>query len=167
MRIRRAVAATLALGAVLTGCGGPGPKAISSSPQLAGSVKLPDRIIGLSVKPEDITADLAKVQGAYVDSVALFGLRDGTVLRAALQVSRFNRLAKPNDPAFVTLIVNQFGTSEPQEMRLGDQAVWLSPGKLQYIFLWFSGDKMFVLTGRRDYPFVRSLARRLVEITKS
>lgn len=164
---RRAAAVAALLG-MLASCSTGGVTAASPSPSpvVSASVSLPTQILGLRLTQEDIGKRLKDVGGSYLDSVSLLGLREqnkAKTLRAALEVGHFNALARPESPTFRSRIVAQIGTSVPQSLRLADREVFMSAGQLQYTFMWFSNRWMYMLTVRRDYPFVRTLVRRLVE----
>ena len=125
-------------------------------------VRFPTKILGMDVTTEDVKKQVTKIGESYFDSLSLFGFREKKLLRGTLQIGHFNSLAEPDDPTFRRTLWGQFGSSVPQELRLGDMTTYLSAGQLQYQVLWFAGDWMYVLTVRRDFPFTRTLLRRLV-----
>lgn len=165
MRRWTGLLALLALTGSLAACSGSSPAAEPSpgaSPAPV-AVRLPSKLLGLDVKEEDISSDVKRIRDSYLDSVALFGFRKKKLLRGTLEVGHFNSLARLGSADFRARIVAQVGSTVPQELRLGRMPVFMSAGDQQYSFLWFSGRWMYVLTLRRDYPFVRTMLRRLVE----
>ena len=48
-------------------------------------------------------------------------------------------------------------------LRVGRSDVWLSSGSDQSVFSWFSGNAFYVLSVRSDYPFQRTLLRKLMD----
>lgn len=158
--------ASMALALVLAACGGASDASEPTATPGASELGLPTRLLGLDLVEEDISEKLQEVDASYFSSLSLFGFRaddEERTLRATLQVGRFNDLARPEDPAFIRRIVGQVGASVPEEIRLGDHPVFMSIGQSHYTFLWFSGEWMYVLTSRDDYPFFRTMLRRLVE----
>lgn len=169
MRKIRLTAAVVALAALAVACSkADASKATDAtpSPVPSASVNLPTQILGLRLVEEDVTKQLKRVGASYLDSISLFGFREQNTkktLRATLQTGRFNSLADISSKTFRSRIVGQIGTSVPQELRVGRQPVYMSAGELQYTFLWFADRWLYVLTVRRDYPFARTLVRKLVE----
>lgn len=125
-------------------------------------LSIPGQILGLRVVPEDVQGQLGNVKRPYVDTVAVFSLRDEDLLRASLQVSRFNRAARPEDADFRRDIVSTIGGSAQNEYRVGDDTVYTTSASDQIVFVWFERNGMFVLAVQRDFPFPRTLVRRLV-----
>lgn len=125
---------------------------------------LPDEILGLDVQVEEVSDRLELVTDTYVEALTLFSMRRDDLLMATLQVSRLGGPARPDDPDFRRGIVNQIGAAVPREVRLGEQAVWLSTGTNQRMQTWFKGDHFFVLTIRGDYERPRTLLRALLEV---
>jgi hypothetical protein len=94
----------------------------------------------------------------------LFSFREkDDLLRATLQVSRFNELAEPDVPKFRNSVVANLGSTVPQELRVGEAHVWLTTGNQQLIFVWFQRRSFMVLSIRGDYPFPRTLLRKLLD----
>jgi hypothetical protein len=115
------------------------------------------------VQQEDIASKLTGITRPYVDAVAVFSLRDGDLLRASLQVSRFNRLAKPGSSAFVGSIVNEIGGSAYQVYHVRDTDVYATTASDQVVFVWFRHRGMFVLAIQKQFSFPRTLLRRLLQ----
>lgn len=161
----RLLCAVLALAGLATACGTSQASQVSSQVTPA-EIGLPSKLLGLQVEEQDVAERLEVIDASYLDALSLFGFREDNeqeTLRAALQVGRFNDLARPEDPVFRQRIVAQTGVSIPEEIRVGDHPVYMSAGSLQYSFLWFAEDYMYVLTVRRDYQFSRTMLRRLLE----
>jgi hypothetical protein len=151
--------ALCALVSVACGRGGPIVQNADAGPAQAS---LPQQILGLRVQPENVASQLKDIKRPYVDAVAVYSLRDGDLLKASLQISRFNGAARPKDPDFIGSIISTIGGSASQAYRVGDQTVYATTGSDQVIFTWFKGDGMFVLAIQKNFPFPRTLLRRLV-----
>lgn len=155
-----AVAASIAVTA--TACGGGGPTDASTGSDPA-RLNLPGQILGLQVQAEEIQAELDEVQRPYVDSVAVFSLREDELLRASLQIARFNRAARPDSSSFRGSIVSTIGGTEPQVFRMEDVDLYTTTASDQVVFTWFRDNGMFVLAVQQDFEFPRTLVRRFVE----
>lgn len=142
-------------------CGGAATKARPGTVTTAG-VTLPSQILGLHLRAEDVSKGLAETRRPFLSNLGLFSLREGELVRATLQVSRFNRLARPKDPDFRASIIELLGSRRPLPVRVGDDTVYVTTGTEQSIFAWFDGRGFFVLTTHRDYEFPRTLLRRLL-----
>ena len=127
-------------------------------------LELPAQLVGLSVVPEDVGSNLETIDRPYVDSVAVFSMRDGDLLKATLQVARFNRLARPGDASFRNSIVSTIGGRRPVAFRVADTIVHSTAASEQNLFAWFAEDGFFVLSVQKDFEFPRTLLRRLVEL---
>lgn len=136
----------------------------ASEPTTAASLNLPAQIVGLKLVAESLDEeDLDKIDRPYIDNLAVFSLREGKLLRATLQVARFNRAARPEDSSFRGQIIGVLGGQRPYEMLVDDTQVHATAGTGQNIFAWFGGRGMFILSVQRDYPFPRTLLRRMIE----
>lgn len=164
----RAVLIALCLGLVAGACnrGDSSAESAGTNEVVTGGVQLPRQILGLQVAPEDVAAEFAQTKRSYVESVGLFSMRENDLVRATLQVSRFNRLASPDSPAFQTLIINRLGTQRAEILQVGNNDVYVTSGTDQQIFAWFEGRGFYILTTHRDYEFPRTLLRRVVETKK-
>jgi hypothetical protein len=125
---------------------------------------LPPDLMGLTIAPEDVSEDLAKVPSAFIDSLSLYSLRHNDLVMATLQVSRFNDGADVNAEKFRQTVVNQIGSTAPRTVRLGGETVYLTTGTKQSIGVWFKGRYLFVLATRADYDEPRTLLRKALEI---
>ncbi len=160
--MRRLAVAAFALLLGAAACGG-GSNAETIAKPSAAVVNLPSRLVGLRVVRENVGAQLRGVSASYLDSLGLFSFRErSNLLRASLQVGRFNKEARPNQGRFRDAVIAQLGSTIPVRIRVGDTNVWLSQGTDQSIYTWFSGSAFFVLSVRTDYPFPRTLLRKLV-----
>jgi hypothetical protein len=124
---------------------------------------LPSELQGLSVHPES-TSQAEGVKRPYIDGVALFSLRKGPLLEATLEVGRFSTDADYKKPGFRSTVVAQIGVTVPQELRMGDRAVYLTSGRKQSLAVWFKDRYFFILTSRDDYATPRTLLRTALEI---
>ncbi len=155
-----ALAATYLLGAVA--CSGGADEADAETE--AARLRLPQQIVGLQVGAEKVGAGLKKVDRPYVDTVAVFSLREDDLLRASLQVDRFNRAARPGDRDFQQTIVGTIGGSSPVRLRVSDEEVFATTASDQTVFTWFDGGGMLVLAVQKDFAFPRTLLRRMVDL---
>ncbi|HYZ91524.1 MAG TPA: hypothetical protein VFA34_03910 [Actinomycetota bacterium] len=125
---------------------------------------MPSQILGLKVVEENVGGDIRGVSGTYLDSLGLFSFREANdLLRATLQIGRFNEVADPQRKRFRDAIIAQLGSTVPVQMRVGDNDVWLTSGTEQNIFTWFDSKGFYVLSIRSDYSFPRTLLRKLLE----
>lgn len=168
MRLAR-FALVVVTASVLAACGGGAPNSkfrgtAGTKIQSAAAVAVPSEVLGLAVKPEDITKTVSNAQRAYIDSLALYGMRSDNLLQATLQVSRFNADAKYQTDRFRLAVVNQVGSRRPTALTVQDQPVYLTAGNRQRIYVWFKGRYFFVLASREDFGSPRALLRTLLEI---
>jgi hypothetical protein len=131
---------------------------------LKAVVSLPSQILGLKVVEENVTGDIKGINGTYLDSLGLFSFREANdLLRATLQIGRFNDVAEPQRKKFRDAIIAQLGSTVPVQLRVGADDVWLTSGTEQNIFTWFEPKGFYVLSIRSDYAFPRTLLRKLLE----
>ncbi len=161
MRKTVAVLGSLLLAAAFS-CGG-GAEELDAK-AAAATLRLPQQIVGMRVKAEKIGSGLKKVERPYVDTVAVFSLREEGLLRASLQVNRFNRAARPGDRDFRESIVATIGGTAPVRLRVGEDRVYATTASDQFLFTWFKGSGMFVLAVQKDFTFPRTLLRRLINL---
>jgi hypothetical protein len=162
MRRSALVFAALPLVLASAGCAN---EAISSPGTAEPAVlELPNQIVGLKVVQENVRASLKDVRRPYVDSVAVFSMREGDLLRATMEVGRFNSLARPKDSKFRGSIVSVVGGAKPVGIRVGEQDVFATTGTKQNIYTWFSDRGFFILGVQEDFPFPRTLLRRLIDL---
>lgn len=164
--MRRAVltaasAATLAL----LGCGSKAEVATSARPIEVLPINLPDDIVGLKVRNEDIAGALKEVRPSYVRQAALFSLRSpDDLVQATLQVSRFRDERRYKTSGFRRTIINQLGSSTPRETRMGEHTVWRTSGSKLALAVWFEGDSMYLLSIRDDFDRPRTLIRTFIDM---
>lgn len=161
MRLPAAAACALLL--FLPACGESSEAVARGEPSKA-VVSLPSQILGLRVVEENVTGEIKGVNETYLNSLGLFSLREeDDLLRATLQVGRFNDVAEPRRRRFRDAIIAQLGSTVPLQLRVGNDDVWLTSGTEQSIFTWFDEQGFYVLSVRSDYSFPRTLLRRLLE----
>lgn len=152
----------LAVGLLLSSCGGNESQAQERVP--APRVAIPTQLLGLQVAPEDVSAQVKGIERSYLNSVGMFSFREDDLLRATLQVGRFNNAARPQSASFRRSIIGLIGSSKPQELRLGDVMVSSTSGTEQDVYVWFSDNGLFVLSVHTDYEFPRTLLRKIVDL---
>lgn len=161
--MRRPAVAALALLALAAACGD-GTQAATAPTSVKATVNLPSQVLGLRVVRENVSSEVKGVTASYLDSIGLFSFREkSNLLRATLQVGRFNKVAAPQKAKFRDAIIGQLGSTVPIRLRVGTSDVWLSAGSDQAVYSWFAGDAFYVLSVRSDYPFQRTLLRRLMQ----
>lgn len=161
--MKRPVVAACALLVLLAACGS-GSEAVERPPAAKAIAKLPSQILGLKVVEENVTSKIKGVSRTYIDSLGLFSFRESNdLLRATIQIGRFNDVAEPRKQRFRNAIVAQLGATVPTQLRVGKTIVYLTTGSEQSIFSWFDSDGFYVMSVRSDYAFPRTLLRRLVE----
>jgi hypothetical protein len=135
------------------------------APASAYQVNLPAQLLGLKVVSENIRSNLDRIQQSYLQGIGLFSFREGNdLLRATLQVGRFNAVADQKKQDFQDDVIGQLGSSVPIPLRVGDRTVHLATGSDQNIFSWFDEKGFYVLSVRSDYPFPRTMMRRLLKM---
>lgn len=128
------------------------------------NLTLPSQVLGLKVQQEQLSQDLEDVDRPYFDALALFSLRENDLLRASLEVGRFNSLARPNSQSFRNQLLGKIGSREPRSMRVGGKTIYVTAGNQQAIFVWFDGDGVFVMITHQDFAFPRTLLRRILDL---
>lgn len=160
-RLHVRLLAAVALIVILAGCNrAVAERAEAQQPQLV----LPSQILGLKVTLEDVSNRLQEVDRPYFDSMGIFSLREGELLRASFQVARFNALARPKSARFRQEVIQRIGSRTPQPIRVGKATVNATTGNKQNLFVWFRGRGLFVLVTHQDYPFPRTLLRRILAL---
>lgn len=167
MRTRGLIAAgCVAAAATMSACSsGSDAAAPAVRAPVETEVSLPSKILGLKVVKENVKANLSNVQQTYLQSVGLFSFREGDdLLRATIQVGRFNDVADQEKTRFRNSIIGQLGATVPVKLRVGENTVYLSTGSDTNIFSWFDDVGFYVLSIRSDYAFPRTLLRKLLEM---
>lgn len=159
----RFLIAMLGVSLMAVACGQQSTEVTESTVESSGIV-IPSQIIGLTVAPEDVAQKLEGIERSYIDSLGMFSMRDGELLRATLQVSRLSRIARPNSPGFRRSIIELLGGSTPVLLEIGNVTVFSTSGNKQNVFSWFRGRGMFVLSIHQDYEFPRTLLRKVVSL---
>lgn len=171
--LRRFAASALAAAALAGGlgaCGGNGDEAFADQALQGTEIKaiegdlLPPEFLGLTVAKEDVSGSLASTKRSYVEATSLYSLRDGDLLQATLQVSRFTPKAEYSTPRFRNSLLNQIGGTRPRTVRVGDDTVYLTSGTKQQLAVWFRGRYMLILATREDYPTPRTLIREALQV---
>lgn len=167
VRVSRGLAvASISLAALALGACGTdsGARAAPGGDSGDAKARLPNQVLGLAVQQEDVTQQVEELKRPYISSVGLFSLRENDLVRATLQISRFNSLARPEDSEFRNEIINKMGSRRPLRTVMGKATVYATAGTEQNIFLWFTDKGFFVLTTHREYEFPRTLLRRMTEL---
>ena len=125
---------------------------------------LPGQIESLTVRVEDMSKQLSLAEDTYVQSAGVFSLRQGDLVQATLQISRFTEDFDYRDPVARSSLANRLGGSRAEVLRLGEDTVYLTQGQRQQLALWFRGAYLYVLSTRRDYTTPRSLLRSALEV---
>lgn len=167
-RTRRAPAgAALALAAALlaSGCGGEveltgtAGKDIEKLPTTA----LPAKLGPLTVKPETVDKALEKAKQSYVDAVGFYSLRDPEKrVQGTVQLSAFGPSARLDDPDFRRQIVLQSSPGTPSSVNVAGTTVQQSTGTKSTVSIWFSEDRLVVLTALKSYTGGRGLLEQAV-----
>lgn len=166
--MRRLAAAALAATVLLSGSAcvqksdivGTDPKAIKQLPPEL----IPSEILDLKVGREDMAPTLERAKRSYIEGVGLYSMRKDELLQATLQVSRFTEDDHTTSSQFRRALVSQIGSSVPQLARVGRDAVYLTTGTKQSLYIWFRDHHMMILSVREDYPEPRRLLRKALEI---
>lgn len=161
--MRLAAIAACALLLFLPACGN-SSEAVPRTQTSKAVVSLPTQILGLKVVEENVAGEIRGVSGTYLNSLGLFSFREeDDLLRATLQIGRFNDVAEPQRKRFRDGIIAQLGSTVPVQLRIGDRDVYLTSGTEQNIFSWFDPEGFYVYSVRSDYAFPRTLLRKLLE----
>ena len=143
---------------------GSSPQPVGRGQVQAAGVVLPSQVLGLSVAPEDVEKLFGEARRPFIESIGLFSMREDDLVRATMQIGKFNRAARPSNSEFRQAIIGRIGTSRPQQIVVGDTTVWVSSGTDQVIFVWFKKRGFYVLTTHGDYEFPRTLLRRMITL---
>lgn len=132
----------------------------------ARQISLPSQVLGLQVKPEDISKQLNVAKRPYIDNVGLFSMRESDLVRATFQISHFNALAKPKSNDFRLSIIGLLGATRPQRVEVDDVTVYATSGNEQSIYVWFDDEAFYVLTAHQEYEFPRTLLRKMISLSE-
>jgi hypothetical protein len=159
----RLVAGCLLAAVSLTACSSDDPEPARNVTAEPSSARLPAKVLGLEVVEEKVGQNISDVQRTYLRSIGLFSFREGDdLLRATLQVSEFNEVAPNERERFRDSVIGQLGTSVPIELRVGEEKLFLAAGGEQNIYAWFDDHGFYALSVRSDYPFPRTMVRKLL-----
>lgn len=145
-------------------CSKPDTTAADSQAAKSAVLSMPRQVLGLAVKAEDVSKQTKGIKRSYTDSVGLFSFREADLLRASLQVSRLNSLARPKSESFRRSVIQLVGGSTPLKIRANGIDVYTTSGNKQNIFIWFRGKGMFILSVHQDYEFPRTLLRKILTL---
>ena len=160
---RHLAAVVVGASLLLAGCGGaPADVGAKEVKQLDASAE-PGELLGLKVATEDI-GGAKHVKDPFVESVGLYSLRQGDQLQGTLQVSTFTKGADSETARFRKAVVQQVGSTVPQQYKMGGHTVYLTAGKRQSIAVWFQGRTFYVLSMREEFEQPRALLRAALEI---
>lgn len=166
MTFPRWAVAAFAAGLIgLTGCGG--------EPELTGTpgkdIKVlpastvPAKLNGLTVKSEKVTKALEQAKQSYVDKVGFYSLRnEDKVVQGTIQVSEFGPSARVSDPDFRTQVVNGSSPGTPATVNVAGTSVQQSTGTKSTVSIWFSEERLIVLTVLKTYAGSRGLLEQTV-----
>lgn len=164
-RLLASVALAAAVGSTAA-CADPDDALLQATPadrieQLPADL-VPASVLGLDVRQEDMTATIGKAQRSFIDGVGMWSMRRDDLVQATLQVTRFNPNARPEDPGFRQSVVQQIGGSVAQEVRVGEETVFLTTANRQTLGVWFEDDYFFVLAVRQEFDRPRTLLREAI-----
>ncbi len=157
-RFRVTALAAVATALLLSGCGkealgGTSGKNIKVLP----ASTLPATINGLAVKQERVTKALSAAKHSYVNGVGFFSLREDKVVQGTIQVSMFGPEARLSDDKFREQVITQSSPSIPTPVNVGGATVLQSDGTKATVSIWFSEERMVVLTVLNGYTGGRGL----------
>jgi hypothetical protein len=152
------LAVAVASALLLTGCG---KEELGGTPgkqiKVLPASTVPATIAGLSVKPEKVNKALEKAKHSYVNAVGFYSLRKGKTVQGTLQVSQFGPEARLEEQDFRTEIVQQASPGAAEPVNVGGKTVQQSGGTKSTVSVWFSEDRMVILTVLKSYTGGRSL----------
>lgn len=147
------VAALLLAGCGQQALGGTAGKDIKVLP----ASTVPGTLAGLTVKPEKVTKALQKAKHSYVNAVGFYSLRKGKVVQGTLQVSQFGPEARLEQASFKERIVQEASPGAATGVNVGGKIVQQSAGTKSTVSIWFSKERMVVLTVLNTYTGARGL----------
>lgn len=154
----------MALIAVSCGDGSSAAEDAGGTVEVLDAGVVPETLLGLAVTSEELPETLADVQRSYLDGVRLFGIRDGELLVATLQVGRFRDGADVGSDSFRARLLQQIGGAQPRQARMGDDTVFLTTGVKQDLTVWFRDRHLFILGTRQEFDRPRSLLREALAL---
>jgi hypothetical protein len=153
-----ALVAAAAVAVLLSGCGKQelGGTAGADIKPLPAST-LPRELGGLTVKQESVTKALKATKHSYIDAVGFYSLRQDKVVQATVQVSRFGPEARLEDKGFRQELVSQSSPGTAAPLNVGEATVMQSTGTKSTVSIWFSQERMVLLTVLSSYDGARGL----------
>lgn len=161
---RSSVALMAAAVVLLTGCGkaeltGTPGKDIATLP----ADTLPKKLGPLTVAPEKVAKALAKAKQSYVDAVGFYSLRnEDKVVQGTVQVSQFGPSARIDDKDFRRQVILGASPGAPAPVNVAGTTVQQSTGTKSTVSIWFSEDRLIVLTVLKTYTGGRGLLEQSV-----
>jgi hypothetical protein len=144
----------------------PAAHAPASATATAATLKpmaVPSELAGLRAQEEDVGKSFKQAgRRAFVSSVHMWTLREGTRLRATLEVARFADDAPAATDDFRRQVAGQIGGSEPRVRKIGDDKVFVAAGNRQVYYTWFRGRHLILLSIPATARDAKSLARAAV-----
>ncbi len=148
----------------LTGCGkaeltGTPGKDITTLPVST----LPTKVGPLTVKAEVVDKALKKAKQSYVDAIGFYSLRNEEKrVQGTVQISSFGPSARLDDPDFRRQIVLGSSPGTPTTVNVSGTNVQQSTGTKSTVSIWFSEDRLVVLTVLKTYNGGRGLLEQTV-----
>ncbi|MFN2465077.1 MAG: hypothetical protein ABR598_02290 [Candidatus Dormibacteria bacterium] len=147
---------------------GVGASALAASPKpiAAVDVKIPDKLLDLAVKKEDVAKSLPTGRtDVAADGMSLYSIRRGdNLLIATLQVVHFRPDTDPSSARFRTTFVDAIGSTSTEVVMMGTERVSITAAKGLTIAVWFRARDAFVLSIRsKDFNQPKSLLRQAFE----
>jgi hypothetical protein len=165
--IARLAAVSLVAMLLVGACGGAKAAGSKKIGRLSADL-LPSTVLDLKVAVENdkLSDDINHERRSYVQAVGLYSLRQGDLLQATLQVSRFTKAARTDDSKFRRTIIGQIAASgrEAQAFSMAGHRVYLTPGPQQSVAVWFGRRALYLLTVRREFAQPRALLRQLLAV---
>ena len=132
--------------------------------ELIKSDRIPGEVMGLQVQSEDISKTLSELKRSWAEAVGLYSFRREELVQATLQINRFNDDADYDDSGFRRQILQQIGGTQPREIQVGEEDVFVTQSTKQVLAIWFEEEHLFVLSIRQDFEKPRTLLRSALEL---
>jgi hypothetical protein len=121
---------------------------------------MPSSLLGLTAAEEDVSKPFKEAgDRAFITGVRMWSLRQGTRLRATLEVARFAPDAPSTTEAFRKSVAAQVGGSAPRLRKIGDDEVYVASGNRQVYYTWFRGVHLVLLSVPADTTNGKALLR--------
>ena len=159
----RWLASFVGLCVVFGACAGKGPTHALPGQPVAATVRpdaMPTELLGLHAQVEDVSKPLREAgDDAFVTGVRMWSLREGTRLRATLEVARFAPDAPSTTEAFRRHVAAQVGGTSPRLRKVDDEKVFVSAGNRQVYYTWFRGQHLVLLSIPADTSNGKAMLR--------